>query len=70
MLFRSDVTGTTVHIVDHGVDTGPVLAQVQVPVQAGDTIESLHERIKAAERMLIVDVIADQIARRQTGAES
>ena len=65
-----EVTGTTVHIVDRGVDTGPVLAQVQVPVQPGDTVDSLHERIKVAERTLIVDVIADQLARRQTGAES
>lgn len=66
----AEVTGATVHVVDRGVDTGPVLAQVQVAVQPGDTVESLHERIKVAERTLIVDVITEQLARPQTGAAS
>lgn len=51
------VTGSTVHIVDAGVDTGPIIAQVPVPVEAGDTEETLHERIKVAERALIVRVL-------------
>ena len=51
------VTGTTVHIVDTGVDTGPILAQRSVPVEDDDTVESLHERIKVVERRLLVDVL-------------
>lgn len=51
------VTGSTVHFVDEGVDTGPIIAQVAVPVQPGDTEAVLHERIKVAERELIVDVL-------------
>ena len=51
------VTGATVHIVDAGVDTGPVLAQVVVPINAGDDESSLHERIKTAERAMLVDVV-------------
>lgn len=51
------VTGATVHIVDAGVDTGPVVAQVAVEVLDGDDEETLHERIKVAERQLLVDVV-------------
>ena len=42
-------TGCTVHFVDQGVDTGPIIAQQTVPVLAGDTPEKLHERIQLAE---------------------
>ena len=49
------VTGATVHLVDDGVDTGPVLAQRAVPVEPGDAEETLHERIKIEERRLLVD---------------
>jgi phosphoribosylglycinamide formyltransferase 1 len=52
------ITGTTVHLVDDGVDTGPVLAQAAVPVEPGDTVGSLHERIKIEERRLLVDTVA------------
>lgn len=52
------VTGCTVHLVDHGVDTGPILAQEVVPVLDSDDETGLHERIKAVERRLIVDVVA------------
>ncbi|MGQ0573573.1 MAG: phosphoribosylglycinamide formyltransferase [Pseudonocardia sp.] len=52
------VTGATVHLVDAGVDTGPVLAQAAVAVRPGDTVETLHERIKIEERRLLVDVVA------------
>ena len=48
------VTGATVHLVDDGVDTGPVLAQAAVPVEPGDDAERLHERIKIEERRLLV----------------
>jgi phosphoribosylglycinamide formyltransferase-1 len=50
-------TGTTIHWVDAGVDTGEVITQEKVEVLAGDTEESLHERIKIIERGLIVATI-------------
>ncbi|WP_026256417.1 phosphoribosylglycinamide formyltransferase [Mycobacterium sp. 155] len=52
------VSGCTVHLVDAGVDTGPILAQRAVEVHDGDTEETLHERIKVVERRLLVDVLA------------
>ena len=52
------VTGTTVHLVDGGVDTGPILAQRAVAVLDDDTEETLHERIKVVERQLLVEVLA------------
>jgi phosphoribosylglycinamide formyltransferase-1 len=51
------VTGSTVIIVDAGVDTGPVVAQRAVPVEDGDDEETLHERIKVVERELLVEVV-------------
>lgn len=51
------VTGSTVHFVDEGVDTGEIIAQRPVEVHSDDTEESLHERIKVVEREVIVDVI-------------
>jgi phosphoribosylglycinamide formyltransferase-1 len=51
------VTGVTVHFVDAGVDTGPVVAQEAVPVREDDDEASLHERIKVAERRLLVDTV-------------
>lgn len=52
------ITGTTVHWVDAGVDTGPIITQMEVPVVPGDDEASLHERIKKVERGLIVATIA------------
>lgn len=52
------VTGCTVHLVDAGVDSGPILAQEAVTVHDDDTAETLHERIKVVERRLLVDVLA------------
>jgi phosphoribosylglycinamide formyltransferase 1 len=46
------VTGCTVHFVDQGVDSGPIIAQQTVPVLEGDTPETLHARIQEAERQL------------------
>jgi phosphoribosylglycinamide formyltransferase-1 len=52
------ITGTTVHWVDAGVDTGPIITQMEVPVLPGDDEPTLHERIKKVERGLIVATIA------------
>ena len=52
------VTGTTVHWVDAGVDTGPIITQMEVPVLPNDDEATLHERIKTVERGLIVATIA------------
>ena len=51
------VTGTTAHLVDAGVDTGPILAQRAVEILDDDTEETLHERIKVQERELLVDLV-------------
>ncbi|MDR2255277.1 MAG: phosphoribosylglycinamide formyltransferase [Arthrobacter sp.] len=52
------VTGCTVHWVDAGVDTGPIVAQRAVEILEGETEEALHERIKVAERELLVATLA------------
>jgi phosphoribosylglycinamide formyltransferase 1 len=52
------VTGCTVHLVDAGTDTGPILAQQAIAVFDDDDEATLHERIKITERRLLVDVIA------------
>ena len=51
------VTGATLFVVDGGVDTGPVVAQVAVPVEDDDSVETLHERIKVAERAMLTDTV-------------
>jgi phosphoribosylglycinamide formyltransferase-1 len=48
-----------VHVVDEGVDTGPVIRQVALEIEPGETEEHLHERIKTIERKLIVDTVFD-----------
>ena len=53
------VSGCTVHWVDEGVDTGPILAQAAVPVVSGDDEASLRTRIQATERVLFVQTIRD-----------
>jgi phosphoribosylglycinamide formyltransferase 1 len=57
------ITGCTVHLVDAGVDTGPILAQRAVEVLDGDDEQALHERIKVVERRLLVDVLAELATR-------
>jgi phosphoribosylglycinamide formyltransferase-1 len=52
-----DTTGATVHFVDEEYDKGPILIQESVPVQAGDTPDSLAERVQAAERRLVPQAI-------------
>jgi len=56
------VTGATLFVVDDGVDTGAIIAQTVVPVEDDDDVESLHERIKVAERAMLVDYVG-RIAR-------
>ena len=51
------VTGTSIIFADEGTDTGPIIAQEAVPVRAGDTESSLHERIKVVEQRLYPEVI-------------
>ena len=51
------VTGSTMHLVDEGVDTGPIVDQRPVLVEDDDDEASLHERIKVVERELLVDVV-------------
>lgn len=56
------VTGATLFVVDAGVDTGPIVAQTAVPVEDDDDVEALHERIKVAERAMLVEAVG-RIAR-------
>jgi phosphoribosylglycinamide formyltransferase-1 len=58
-------TGVTIHVVDAGVDTGPVIAQKSVTVMPADDEASLHERIKTEERKLLVDTVLS-IAEKRT----
>ncbi|GED30357.1 phosphoribosylglycinamide formyltransferase [Brevibacillus centrosporus] len=51
------ITGVTVHVVDAGLDTGPIIAQIPVAVQENDTAETLAARIHEVEHGLLVDVI-------------
>jgi phosphoribosylglycinamide formyltransferase-1 len=56
-------TAATVHYVDEGVDTGTVIASEPVPVLAGDTVESLRERVHEAEHRLLPRVVGELCAR-------
>ncbi|SBW28477.1 phosphoribosylglycinamide formyltransferase [Protofrankia symbiont of Coriaria ruscifolia] len=60
------ISGVTVHWVDEGVDTGPILAQAAVDVEASDTEETLRTRIQAVERVLYVQTIG-RIVRSEEG---
>lgn len=62
------VTGATLFVVDGGVDTGPIVAQVPVEVADDDDVASLHERIKAAERAMLVETVG-RIAREGISVE-
>ena len=57
------VSGATVFLVDAGIDSGVILDQAAVPVLDGDTVDTLHERIKVAERDLLVST-THQLATR------
>lgn len=58
------VTGTTVHIVDQGIDTGAIIAQEPVRVQSDDTPERLHQRIKETEHQLYPQALSELITGR------
>jgi phosphoribosylglycinamide formyltransferase-1 len=62
LAYGARVTGCTLHVVDAGVDTGPIVAQGVVEVLDSDDEETLHERIKVVERALLVDWVG-RIAR-------
>jgi phosphoribosylglycinamide formyltransferase-1 len=64
LLAGAPETGCTVHYVDGGMDTGPIIAQRKVPVLAGDTPESLHARIQVAEHEVYPAVVAKLAAER------
>ncbi|MGP4044898.1 phosphoribosylglycinamide formyltransferase [Streptomyces sp. 2A115] len=57
LAYGAKVSGCTVHFVDDGVDTGPIIAQGVVEVRNEDDESALHERIKDVERRLLVDVV-------------
>jgi phosphoribosylglycinamide formyltransferase 1 len=55
------VTGCTLFVVDEGIDTGPIVAQQAVPLHDDDDVDSLHERIKVAERAMLVDTVGRMV---------
>ncbi|WP_100447675.1 phosphoribosylglycinamide formyltransferase [Glycomyces xiaoerkulensis] len=55
------VAGATLFVCDAGVDTGPIIAQTAVPVEDDDTVETLTERIKTAERAQLVDAVGRMV---------
>jgi phosphoribosylglycinamide formyltransferase-1 len=63
LAFGVKVTGCTVHVATEEVDAGPILAQEAVVVEPDDTVESLHERIKAVERRIYVRTISEILER-------
>ena len=56
---RAQKTGSTIHIVDAGVDTGPIISQRELEIMSGESEHELHERIKKVERSHLVDVIRE-----------
>ena len=55
------LTGCTIFLVDAGLDSGPVIAQAAVPVLADDDEATLHERVKVAERSLLVETVGRMV---------
>ena len=56
---KASKTGVTIHLVDEGVDTGEVIVQAEVPILEGDSEQTLHERIKEVERVLLPKTIEE-----------
>jgi phosphoribosylglycinamide formyltransferase-1 len=56
------VTGVTVHFVDDGIDTGPVILQERVPIEPGDTVETLHARLHEVEHRLLPEAARSYLA--------
>jgi phosphoribosylglycinamide formyltransferase-1 len=56
--------GVTVHLVDEGIDSGPILLQERVPVLESDTVETLHERIKQVEHRLLPQAVEELLCAR------
>ena len=56
-------TGCTVHLIDAGIDTGPILAQARVPIYLGDSVDDVRRRIQAAEHELFPAVLRDFLAK-------
>jgi phosphoribosylglycinamide formyltransferase-1 len=56
-------TAATVHYVDEGIDTGPVIASERVPVRPDDTVETLRTRVQAVEHRLLPEVVKDLFVR-------
>jgi phosphoribosylglycinamide formyltransferase-1 len=55
-------TGVTIHFLDEGLDTGPVIAQERLAIDPGDTVESLHERLHAVEHRLLPEAVRRYLA--------
>lgn len=64
-----DITGVTVHFIDEGIDTGPIIAQESVPVLQNDTKETLKERIHAVEHELYPRVIKQLMSGKSAESE-
>jgi phosphoribosylglycinamide formyltransferase-1 len=58
-------SGATVHLVEDDYDSGPILSQVRVPVRAEDSVEALEERVKAAERKLVIATLSELVNPKQ-----
>jgi phosphoribosylglycinamide formyltransferase-1 len=54
-------SGATVHLVESDYDSGPILSQVRVPVRTGDSVRDLEERVKAAERKLVIATLLELV---------
>lgn len=67
---RRERSGATVHLVTAEYDAGPIVRAVEVPVRAGDDVASLGERVRAAERELVVGVLADVARDYRSGQSS
>lgn len=62
--YGAKMTGTTVHLVDQGIDTGAIVDQEAVRIEENDNPETLHERIKTVEHWLYPQALADLVAGR------